>query len=383
MESPTTTAAAAAAAAADAAIMDELSAVSDSQPTALGYLYESSGEDISDEVPQVKKRKPKAAKRILKKRKRPVLAKLNISAAAAAAAAVDTTVDTAATASQTSDTDDATSLSDSSTISTTTMAGDETDVLATALEMSEVNTETISSLPVAPSLRRGITYMCSDQWRTQSGMYQELIGGSSGRGQVNKLFYHLGGGLYLEKAVSAQQSQGRLRLSLWYPSNSGHMEKAGGRFSTTFDFDALTVLINNLQDIEQALALSDTANFLGYALHIGNRWFVTVERDDQHRVNIRRWWSLDGGQNEDLAELLPSRDGLKLNPSQFKKFKLFLQNQPARVFPTFGDHVFVCDRPEHLAAECTYCKPQGILPMVRQIHRIMGSGELRSRGPAA
>ena len=269
---------------------------------------------------------------------------------------------------------------DESWTDTTTMAGDQSDVLATALDMSELN-----PLPVAPTLRRGVTYMCSDTWReTQAGMYQELIGSSSH--QVNKLFYHLGGGLYLEKAVSNHHNQGRLRLSLWYPSNSGHMEKAGGRFSTTFDFEALLVLMNNLQDIEQALALSDTANFLGYALHIGHRWFVTVERDDQHRVNIRRWWSLEGGrevgQAEALPELLPSRDGLKLNQSQFKKFKLFLQHQLTHVFPTFGDHVFVCDRPEHVSAECTYCKPPGILPMERQIHQIMGSGELRSRRPA-
>ena len=444
------------------ATVNQLSAISDSQPPTLGNLYDSSGEDTSDDlqafltqVPKVKKRKPKTPKMgsglSAKKRKRPVLTKLNfqdVSAAAAAAAKARQEPSTPHC-----DDDNAAAASGmpcwptTTTITTTTnptpntpeeereeeeeeedqeqegsvgsIAGS-TDVREGNPSDQKLNVSLIVNtsdgeeeeeqeeeeegdhganggggaenempiLPVAPCInaRQGVTYLCTDAWRTNSGMYEQLIGVRDtgiGRNKISKLFYPLGGGLHLEKGPSRSFRQGddrilqeRLRMSLWYPSGSGHMEKAAGRYSVIMDYDALSILSVNLKDIDKALSLSDSVNFLGFALHIGNRWFVTVQRDDQRRVDIRRWWTLDSPNEDPLPELLPSRDGLKMNQAQFRRFKLFLQSKLAKVFPTFAKHVFVCDQPEHVSAVCTYCRPPGILPMQRKIHSFMSSGEL-------
>ena len=181
--------------------------------------------------------------------------------------------------------------------------------------------------------------------------------------------------VYLPGYLKKRGIEGRLSLSLWYHSSgSGQLQKASSRFSVLLDFYALYLMSINLEDIDRALAISDTANFLGFTLHLGKYWFVTIERDDSC-VSIRRWWSLGKDKGNPTAELLPSRDGLKLNKQQFKKFKLFLQNQLHAVFPTFANHVFTCDKPSHVVEDCTICRPLGVLPMQTQIHRIMRPGE--------
>ena len=221
--------------------------------------------------------------------------------------------------------------------------------------------------------RKGVMYSCSDDWRKTSGRYKDLIGHKEG---ATKLFHNLGGNIFLDKSLVSPNNEvdSRLRMSLWFTNGIMKKQKAGGRFSVTFDLDALTLLKENMEDIERALTLCDTENFLGYALHLGHRWYCTVERQECS-VHFRRWWSLSQDDSDPLVELLPSRDGLKLGYDQFSKFKLFVMNQLEKVLPKINGHLFCCDRPSHQSAGCTFCNPRGLLPFQKHINQIMGSSK--------
>ena len=222
---------------------------------------------------------------------------------------------------------------------------------------------------------QGVTYWCNDHWRTNSGLYDQLVGRTQG---AEKLFYALGQGIFLDQPTAFPSYQranagGLLRMSLWFQNGIQKMQKSGGRFSVSLDFDALHLLKANLEDIERALRMCDEANFLGYSLHLGRQWYATVERDECS-LNLRRWWILNDHKEDPNVELLPSRDGLKINYSQFKRFKEFLNDQLEKAFPNFPEHVFKCDRNDHDAETCQLCKPKGMLPMAKQIYRLLGTG---------
>ena len=149
-------------------------------------------------------------------------------------------------------------------------------------------------LPSDSSVRKGTTYLCSNEWRQTSGLSNEM------RKQENehcKLFYHLGSGLYIDRPFnspayySPNGHQDALRIGLWHVNSIQKHQRAGSRYSVTLDFDALHLLKSIGGEVENALKLSDQDCFLGHATHLGRNIFLTVEHD-QCSVNIRHWFAL-------------------------------------------------------------------------------------------
>ena len=65
--------------------------------------------------------------------------------------------------------------------------------------------------------------------------------------------------VYLPGYLKKRGIEGRLSLSLWYPSSgSGQLQKASSRFSVLLDFDTLYLMSINLEDIDRALAINDS-----------------------------------------------------------------------------------------------------------------------------
>ena len=69
-------------------------------------------------------------------------------------------------------------------------------------------------------------------------------------------------------------------MSLWYSNSLSKLQKVNGRYGVTFDFEQLHLLKENLEEIEQALSLTDQEHFLGYVLPLGKKWYLTVESGD-------------------------------------------------------------------------------------------------------
>ena len=222
-----------------------------------------------------------------------------------------------------------------------------------------------------PAARTGKTYLCNEQWRETSPVYGELFGQKRGRAKV---FAEIGSNIFLDVPPSNNQArenvEGTLRMSLWYENALGKRQRCDSRYSVPFDFDALTLLKENLEPIEEALRLCDSDRFLGFSLNLSKLWYATVEHGDCS-VSFRHWWRRTAAKTDPTTELLPSRDGLRLNYDQFKRLSTFLNDQLGAVFPHYKDHVFKCDRPDHVASSCDLCTPLGFLPLERQVNLIM------------
>ena len=124
-------------------------------------------------------------------------------------------------------------------------------------------------------------------------------------------------------------------------------------------------------EVENALKLSDQDCFLGHATHLGRNIFLTVEHD-QCSVNIRHWFALKQNQGDPEAELIAGREGIKLGYDQFRKLRVFLEKHIDDYLPNFKDHVFRCNKADHVPAECPLCFVCGRLPLERKIQRLLG-----------
>ena len=189
------------------------------------------------------------------------------------------------------------------------------------------------------SQRRGKTYLCREQWRKTSPVYEQLFGESKG---ATKLFHALGNNLFIDRpyqsSFTKENEGGLLQVSLWYSNSLSQMQKSNGRYGVTLDFDQLHLLQENLEDIERALSLSGEERFLGFVLPLGKKWYVTVE-SGKCAVSFRRWLCFDSSVKDPHIELMPSRDGVRLTYEQFRKFQTFMSSQLNKVFPDFKDCV--------------------------------------------
>ena len=165
-----------------------------------------------------------------------------------------------------------------------------------------------------------------------------------------------------------------MRLGLWYVNNISKYQKSGSKNTVTLDFDQVHLIKESLHDIENALKICDTDTFLGYALNLTNDWYLTVDKD-QCLVGIRQWYSMNGvHQCDPEADLHPGRQGLRLNYDQFRKFRTFLEKYLDEHFPAYKNHVFKCDRVDHVPSCCRICTPHGRLPLHKYVQNLL-SGE--------
>ena len=224
------------------------------------------------------------------------------------------------------------------------------------------------------AVRKGTTYLCSSEWRQNTGLANQSGKQESG---VGKLFYSLGGGFYLDKPYSsagyysAKAEVESLRLGLWHVNGIQKHQRAGSRYSVTLDFDAIHILKSNAAEIERAMKICDSETFLGFTASLGRSWFLTVEHDNCS-VTIRRWFLLNQNRGDPEAELLPGRDGFKLGYDQFRKLRLFLEKHLDQYLPSFKSHVFACNKADHTPKTCPICSIPGRLPLERNIQRLLG-----------
>ena len=218
------------------------------------------------------------------------------------------------------------------------------------------------SSAATPSGRHGTTFLCSDPLRQSFNTHNKLF-----MQEGAKLFFEIGAGIYLDNphtsSFSGNHSKNNLlRLGLWKVNNITKFQRIDSRYSVTLDFNAIHQIKSALPDIENALKISDSETFLGYALNLDRNWFLSVEKDDCN-VNIRYWVALKSNQQDPEAELIAGREGLRLNYEQFKKFRLFMEKHLEEYYPTFKNHVFKCDKPDHDVSQCKICRPHGRLPL--------------------
>ena len=118
----------------------------------------------------------------------------------------------------------------------------------------------------ASSVRKGTTYLCSNEWRQSLGLSNEVV---KHENDQSKLFYHLGSGLYIDRCFnnrayySPKPEEEALRIGLWHVNSIQKHQRAGSRYSVTLDFDALHILKSSAGEIENALKLCDQECFLG------------------------------------------------------------------------------------------------------------------------
>ena len=219
--------------------------------------------------------------------------------------------------------------------------------------------------------RHGTTFICPPALRKSIGTQNGVFTNES-----VKLFYKLGLDVYLDKPNSVRfygysAEDKTLRLSLWFVNNISKYQKSGSKNSVTLDFDQITLIKAALPDIENALKICDTECFLGYALNLDNDWYLTVDKD-QCMISIRQWYSLNGVHRYDPdVDLHPGRQGLRLNYDQFRKFRVFLEKHLNEYYPTYKDHVFKCDRPDHVTSHCKVCTPHGRLPLHKYVQNLL------------
>ena len=220
----------------------------------------------------------------------------------------------------------------------------------------------------------GVMYWCTDDVTDSPELYEGLTGAD----EAAKLFHNIGGSLYVDRAPSSQQKKETgdesVRLALWHENSIQKMQRtAAGRFEVTLDFDAVVLLKENLEGMREC----DKPKFLGYALHLGNHLFLTIERNDCV-VNIRKWFvpseqrASVGGQE---VELLPTRSGLRLNYGQFRRLADFLETVFLEMFPQFNRHVFVCDQPDHEPTACKMCSLKGMVPVQKHVFACLDNRE--------
>ena len=187
----------------------------------------------------------------------------------------------------------------------------------------------------------------------------------------HRLFFNLGQNLYLDKQHDKTGTgEGSLRLSLWKNNAIDKLQRVGARFSITLNFDAIRQIKKEAEDIKMSLSLTDNEHFVGYCLTLGHQIYLTVE-PDLCSVNLRKWYRPLAKQDDPEADLLPSREGIRLTYDQFKRFVEFLESQLNSEFPSFDSHVFCCDRHDHVEAICSMCNAQGLLPMQREFKRLL------------
>ena len=226
--------------------------------------------------------------------------------------------------------------------------------------------------------RRGTTFMCPPAVRqtlnTQRGNATE---------DVAKLFYKLGLDVYVDKpevpwfyGYRSQSTQ--LEVGLWHVDNKSKARKSGTKNSIRLDFDALHQLKSSFDDIENALQICDTEEFLGYVLNLGlsrmngdHYLFLTVDKN-QGVASLRQWY-IESGQGSDVMpkDLKAGRQGLRLNSDQLKKFRTFMDKHVDEFLPTFKNHEFKCDEAEHKAPDCPFCTPPGILPLQKYVQDML------------
>ena len=212
----------------------------------------------------------------------------------------------------------------------------------------------------------------SDRIVTRSGrIFMGSTNSSAESCKPQRLFFNLGGNLYLDKtADKSGQCEGALRLSLWNINSIDKLQRVGARFSIVLNFDAIMQIKQEAEDIKTALSLCDNENFMGFQLSLGSLSFLTVEAD-MCSVSLRKWYKPACARDDPEGELRPSREGIRLNYEQFKKFVEFLDNQLLTEFPSYSTHVFCCDKVDHLVKGCTMCNVQGLLPMQREFRRLL------------
>ena len=187
----------------------------------------------------------------------------------------------------------------------------------------------------------------------------------------HRLFFNLGQNLYLDKQPDKTGTgEGSLRLSLWKNNAIDKLQRVGARFSITLNFDAIRQIKKEAEDIKMSLSLTDNEHFLGYCLTLGHQIYLTIE-PDLCSVNLRKWYRPSVKKDDPEADLLPSREGIRLTYDQFKRFVEFLDSQLNSEFPSFVSHVFCCDRHDHIEAICNMCNAQGLLPMQQEFKRLL------------
>lgn len=189
--------------------------------------------------------------------------------------------------------------------------------------------------------------------------------------RAQRLFFNLGQNLYLEKLPDKTGvGEGSLRLSLWSTNSIDKLQRVGARYSITLNFDAISQVKKEAEDIKMALSLTDNENFVGFCLSLGQMVFLTVD-PDICSVNLRKWYKPSDTKNDPETDLRPSREGIRLNYEQFKRFVEFLESQLTTEFPSFDTHVFCCNRYDHVEALCDMCNVQGLLPIQREFKRLL------------
>ena len=81
-----------------------------------------------------------------------------------------------------------------------------------------------------------------------------------------------------------------------------------------------------------SLSLTDNEHFLGYCLSLGHQIYLTID-PDLCSVNLRKWYRPNFKKDDPEADLLPSREGIRLSYEQFKRFVEFLESQMISEFP--------------------------------------------------
>ena len=141
-------------------------------------------------------------------------------------------------------------------------------------------------------------------------VYEEPFGKKKG---PTKLFQELGQNVFLETPIvssfSKENECGLLRMSFWYSKSLCKLQKGNGRYGVTFNVDQLHLLNENLEEIEQALSLTEQERFLEYVLPLGKKWYVTVQNGDS-TLSFRCWWCFEGALKDLTTELMPLHDGI-------------------------------------------------------------------------
>ena len=71
------------------------------------------------------------------------------------------------------------------------------------------------------------------------------------------------------------------------------------------------------------------------------------------------------------GELKPSREGIMLSYDQFKRLIEFLHDQLLNEFPSFSEHIFICEKETHNPDNCPMCNVKGQLPMQKEFKRFL------------